>query len=140
MQFERGKDPKEALKIGLKANPIHCEGVAEIKVEKDIEFSNRTVRVSKFYEIVRGASHHHRVLMGIEAMELNPEEFALVMFGNEDTHHQPFDVRTESYIDLVDILGKFVKYKDYTYYIPTLDEFRKRNRQPLPNLRSGCNS
>lgn len=129
MQFERGKSPEEALGIGLKANPIYSNGVAEIKTEKELIHNGEAIRLNKSYEIVHGDSHRHRILMGIEAMELNPEEFALVTFGGEyeDYWTQPWDVRTESYIDLVDITGKFVKFKDHTYYIPTFDEFRKKH-------------
>ena len=84
MNFERGKDPKEALKIGKIANALEIVGIAEIRIEQepDRDPGNQLgtiVRWSKRYER-SGISESHciRILMGIEAMELNPEEYALV--------------------------------------------------------------
>ena len=131
MQFERGKDPKDALGIGERANAKEIIGVAEIRVVRDPfrEWDYKgspIVRWDKRYERVEGGSHVNRILMGIEAMELNPEEYA-IMYWPEEAEEDPIGVTMcEKYIDMVDLLGKYVKYKDYLYRIPTYEEFRKK--------------
>ena len=143
MEFERGKDPKEALQIGAKANATKCTGIAEIDREHKIIHNGMAVIVDKHYKRVE-SSHSIRILMGIEAMELNPEDYALVMWGMEDDDFwkQDFGVHTESYIELVDHLGKFVKYKDHIYYIPTFDEFKEfhKRKRAQGSITSGLSS
>jgi hypothetical protein len=128
MNFERGKDPKEALKIGKRADAKAIVGVAEISVEMDSGPDRIYVRRKKAYNRVQGESHILRVLLGIQAGELNPVEHAVEIgqFGNSTPFGLPhFSLHGPDYIDMSDLLGEFVKYRDEYYKIPTYDEIRK---------------
>lgn len=128
MNFERGKDIKEALKIGERANALEIAGIADIEIEIEGGFDKLTVIQHKNYRM-SGLSESHviRVLMGIEAMALNPEQFALVFWPNDDS--PDYETRVEKYVDMVDYLGKFVKYKDHIYRIPTYEEFQEEQEK-----------
>jgi len=137
MEFERGKDPKEALNIGQRANALEIVGIAEIKTEIDSGPDRMVVTQYKSYERAGlSESHAIRILMGIEAMALNPEEYALVSWPNDD--NPDHWTRVEKYTDMVDHLGKWVKFRDHLYRIPTYKEYEefRESRSTPGNLKN----
>lgn len=138
MNFERGIDPRRTMGIGQIAKPLIIENI-HYTIKRPIRSADgETMTWTWDMETEFSPSHCMRVLLGIQAGELNPEEHA-VSYCEEDTGIMKTHM-------ISDLLGTYVNYRGENYKIPTYDEIRERqeairsNRNRLPNLSTGCGS
>jgi hypothetical protein len=128
MNFERGKDPMEAMGIGRKANAIEIHGVSEIKFEREEAPDGMHTNYRKYYSEPFSPSDAIRILMGIEAMELDADNFGIQFL--EGDGHMDFPIHG----DMHHSRGEFVKFRDHYYFIPKEFEQKKFEMPNLSNL------
>ena len=117
MNFERGLDPHESLKIGLKANPISISHVGyNIAIYKENYYMTHLLDGHQIMQLFRALERNKNYIKRrkIKAAYSIIEEVKFYLTG--------YDGVDEKYLTIKEIIGKYIEFQDHIFLIdPKLD-------------------
>jgi len=130
MNFERHKDIKRNLQVGQINNVREIVGLSEIHRFQDDGWDKEVVTQTTNLLRIKERDHIIRVLVEVESIELNPEDYAVIFWPSED-EKDPDTAPFEICIDMAEYMGKYVKYDDHIYKIPSMEDILKKDNEQV---------